>query len=100
MAHAGRREGALHHARSPWENGYNNESLDGSLCDKLLNGYSLAEGRVLIEVWRRYYNTVRSHSNLGHRPPALEAATPQLPASSLLRSNYDRQWRMRRQCTN
>jgi putative transposase len=68
---------------SLWENGYN-ESFNGSLRDELLNGeifYSLAEARVLIEAWRRHYNTVRPHSSLGYRPPAPEAATPPLPAS-------------------
>jgi len=68
---------------SPWENGYN-ESFDGSLCDELLNGeifYSLAEAKVLIEAWRRHYNTVRPHSSLGYRPPAPEAATPPLPVT-------------------
>ncbi|MGY0484139.1 IS3 family transposase [Endobacter medicaginis] len=68
---------------SPWENGYN-ESFNGSLRDELLNGeifYSLAEAKVLIEAWRRHYNTVRPHSSLGYRPPAPEAATPPLPAS-------------------
>jgi putative transposase len=67
---------------SPWENGYN-ESFNGSLRDELLNGeilYSLAEAKVLIEAWRRHYNTIRPHSSLGCRPPA-EAATPPLPAS-------------------
>ena len=45
----------------PWENGYN-ESFNGKLRDELLNGeifYSLAEAKVLIEAWRRHYNTVR-----------------------------------------
>ncbi len=68
---------------SPWENGYN-ESFNGSLCDELLNGeifYSLAEERMLIEAWRRHYNTVRPHRSLGYRPTAPEAATPPLPAS-------------------
>ena len=68
---------------SPWENGYN-ESFNGSLRDELLNGeifYSLAEARVLIEAWRRHYNTVRPHSSLGYRPPAPETATPPYPAS-------------------
>ena len=63
---------------SPWENGYN-ESFNGSLRDELLNGeifYSLAEARVLIEAWRRHYNTVRPHSSLGYRPPAPETASP------------------------
>ena len=68
---------------SPWENGYN-ESFNGSLRDELLNGeifYSLAEAKVLIEAWRRHYNTVRPHSSLGYRPPAPEAAAPPLPIS-------------------
>ena len=45
---------------SPWENGYN-ESFNGKLRDELLNGeifYSLAEAAVLVEQWRREYNTV------------------------------------------
>ena len=60
---------------SPWENGYC-ESFNGSLRNELLNGeifYSLAEARILIEAWRRHYNTVRPHSSLGYRPPAPEA---------------------------
>ena len=57
---------------SPWENGYN-ESFNGKLRDELLNGeifYSLKEARIIIEQWRRHYNTVRPHSSLGYRPPA------------------------------
>ena len=68
---------------SPWENGYC-ESFNSKLRDELLNGetfFSLAEAQVLIEAWRRHYNTVRPHSSLGYRPPAPEAATPPLPAS-------------------
>ena len=60
---------------SPWENGYV-ESFNGKLRDELLNGeifYSLAEAKIVIEQWRKYYNTVRPHSSLGYRPPAPEA---------------------------
>ena len=63
---------------SPWENGYN-ESFNGKLRDELLNGeifYSLKEAQVLIERWRRHYNTLRPHSALGYRPPAPEAVLP------------------------
>ncbi len=45
---------------SPWENGYN-ESFNGKLRDELLNGeifYTLKEAKVLIEQWRRNYNTI------------------------------------------
>ena len=68
---------------SPWENGYC-ESFNGKLRDELLVGeifYSLAEAKVLIEAWRRHYNTIRPHSSLGYRPPAPETATPPLPPS-------------------
>ena len=30
----------------------------------------LKEAQVLIEMWRKQYNTVRPHSALGYRPPA------------------------------
>jgi transposase InsO family protein len=63
---------------SPWENGYN-ESFNGKLRDELLDReifYSLHEAQVLIERWRRHYNTLRSHSALGYRPPASEATLP------------------------
>jgi transposase InsO family protein len=57
---------------SPWENGYI-ESFNGKMRDELLSGeifYSLKEAQVLIEMWRKYYNTVRPHSALGYKPPA------------------------------
>ena len=59
---------------SPWENGYC-ESFNGKLRDALLDReifYTLAEAKVLIENWRREYNTIRPHSSLGYRPPAPE----------------------------
>jgi transposase InsO family protein len=64
------------HPGSPWENGYI-ESFNGKLRDEFLNGeifYTLLEAQVLIERWRRYYNTKRPHSALGYKPPAPEAA--------------------------
>lgn len=67
---------------SPWENGYC-ESFNGRLRDELLNGeifYSLREARVVIERWRREYNTVRPHSSLGYRPPELAVINPKPPA--------------------
>ena len=65
---------------SPWENGYC-ESFNSKLRE-LLNGeifYTLKEARIVIERWRRHYNTIRPHSSLGYRPPAPEAL--QWPAS-------------------
>lgn len=63
---------------SPWENGYI-ESFNGKLRDELLNGEifeTLLEAKVLIEQWRREYNTVRPHSSLGYKPPAPETVEP------------------------
>jgi transposase InsO family protein len=71
---------------SPWENGFI-ESFNGKLRDELLNGEvfdTLLEARVLIERWRREYNTVRPHSSLGYRVPAPEAFAPCLPVSATL----------------
>jgi len=66
---------------SPWENGYV-ESFNGKLRDELLRAEvfnSLREAQVLIEQWRRHYNTARPHSALGYRPPAPEVAMPMPP---------------------
>ncbi|WP_106387463.1 IS3 family transposase [Cognatishimia activa] len=63
---------------SPWENGYC-ESFNGRMRDELLNGevfYSLREAQILIEEWRKHYNTKRPHSALGYRPPAPETIIP------------------------
>ena len=63
---------------SPWENGYN-ESFNGKLRNEFLNGeifYTLPEAVVLVEQWRRLYNTARPHSACGGLPPAPEALKP------------------------
>jgi transposase InsO family protein len=69
---------------SPWENGYV-ESFNGKLRDELLAREqfdTLLEAKVLIERWRRQYNTVRPHSSLGYRAPAPEAIQPASFASA------------------
>ncbi|KIC36084.1 hypothetical protein RA27_22335 [Ruegeria sp. ANG-R] len=38
--------------------------------------YSLREAQILIEEWRKHFNTKRPHSALGSRPPAPEAIIP------------------------
>ena len=66
---------------SPWENGYC-ESFNGRMRDELLNGeifYSLREAQIIIESWRKHYNTKRPHSALGYRPPAPETIIPMEP---------------------
>ena len=65
---------------SPWENGFI-ESFNARLRDELLDGeifHSLREAEVVIEGWRRHYNTVRPHASLGYRAPAPEVVVPAL----------------------
>jgi len=54
-------------------------SLNARFRDELLNGeifYSLKEAQIIIEQWRRFYNTKRPHSALGYRPPSPESFIP------------------------
>ncbi len=56
------------------ENGYC-ESFNARFRDELLNGeifYTLKEAQIIIEQWRKHYNTKRPLSALGYRPPAPE----------------------------
>ena len=67
---------------SPWENGFI-ESFNARLRDELLDGeifYTLKEAQIVIESWRRHYNTVRPHASLGYRAPAPEVFVPALAA--------------------
>jgi Integrase core domain len=53
------------------------------LRDELLDGeifYSLREAQIIIESWRRHYNTVRPHASLGYQPPAPEVFVPTFAA--------------------
>ena len=63
---------------SPRENGCC-ESFSARFRDKPLNGEvftTLREAQILIERWRRHYNTVRPHSASGYRPPAPKSIVP------------------------
>jgi putative transposase len=67
---------------SPWENGFI-ESFNARLRDELLDGeifYTLREAEIVIESWRRHYNTVRPHASIGYRAPAPEVFVPALAA--------------------
>ena len=73
---------------SPWENGFI-ESFNARLRDELLDGeifYSLAEAKIVIESWRRHYNTERPHGSLGYKPPAPEVFIPAIAARARSRS--------------
>ena len=48
------------------------QELQREFKDELLHReifYSLQEAHILVEQWRREYNTIRRHSALGYRPP-------------------------------
>ena len=76
---------------SPWENGYK-ESFNGKLRDELLNVElfnDLREAKILIERWRKHYNTIRPHTSLGYHPPAPDAIVPADPASTVWKLRPD-----------
>ena len=63
---------------SRWEDGYC-KNFNARLRYELLNDeiyYSLKEAQIVIEEWRKHYNTVRPHRALGYRPPAPETIVP------------------------
>ena len=63
---------------SLWENGFI-ESFNARLQDELLDGevfYTLAEAKIIVESWRRHFNTVRPHGSLGYKPPRRRSSCP------------------------
>ena len=62
---------ALIEPGKPWQNGLN-ESFSGKFRDECLSMEWFrcrAEARVVIEEWRRHYNSVRPHSSLNNMTP-------------------------------
>ena len=54
--------------------------------DELLDGeifYTLREAQIVIESWRRHYNTIRPHASLGYKPPAPEVFVSASPRGRL-----------------
>src|SRR6476659_5579550 len=67
---------ALIEPGKPWQNGAT-ESFNGKFRDECLSlewFRSRTEAKVLIEAWRKHFNTVRPHSSLGYLTPAAFAA--------------------------
>jgi putative transposase len=76
LANEAKIETALIDPGKPWQNGAN-ESFNGKFRDECLGMQwfqNRTEARVLIETWRREYNSVRPHSSLGNLTPAEFAA--------------------------
>jgi len=38
------------------------------------------EAQIVIESWRRHYNTIRPHASIGYQPPAPEVFVPAFAA--------------------
>ena len=56
---------------SPWQNG-KVESFNGRLRDEFLNGQlfeSIKEAKVLLQLWKDQYNSIRPHSSLKYLTP-------------------------------
>ena len=56
---------------SPWQNG-KVESFNGRLRDEFLNGQlfeNIKEAKVLLQLWKDQYNTIRPHSSLKYLTP-------------------------------
>ena len=65
-------ETALIDPGKPWQNG-SNESFNGKFRDECLGlqwFLNRTEAKVLIESWRREYNSIRPHSSLDNLTPA------------------------------
>ena len=70
------------------------EQINGKLRDEFLNGeifYTLPEAVVLVEQWRRLYNTVRPHSAWAVYLPPRRRSNHRL-GSSGCPSSRDRRW--------
>ena len=73
---------------SPWENGFI-ESFNARLRDELLDGetfYTLAKAQIVIESWRRHFNTLPPDGSRGYRPPAPEVFAPTMTARAAAQS--------------
>lgn len=67
---------------NPWKNGFI-DLLNARLRGELLDGeifYGLKEAKVVVEGWRRHYNTVSPHSSCGYKRPAREMFIPTFAA--------------------
>lgn len=72
----------------PWKNGFV-ESFHDKFRDECLNRewfQSLEEAQVVIEKWRKHYNTRRPHSSLGYQTPAQFAAAHKTKSAESLTS--------------
>ena len=59
------------------------DRANARLRDELLNGeifYTLREAQIVIETWRRQYDTIRPHALIGYKPPAPEVFVPAFTA--------------------
>jgi transposase InsO family protein len=75
---------------SPWENG-SCESFNSKLRDELLNGeifYALEEAQVIIETWRRHYNTALAPELITWLSAAGSRGLPPSATGFAIRTSY------------
>jgi putative transposase len=75
---------ALIEPGKPWQNGVT-ESFNGKFRDECLSLESFrsrAEGKVIIEAWRRHYNEVRPRSSLESHAERVRGARSKISALS------------------
>ena len=68
MDHSGGRQDRLHHHQAALGKWLRRE-FNARLRDELLDGeifYTLREAQIVIESWRRHFNTIRPHELLGY----------------------------------
>jgi transposase InsO family protein len=59
-----------------WHSAFSSVRQPESTLANPESNLGLAEARIVIENWRRYYNTIRPHGSLGYKPPAPEVFIP------------------------
>jgi hypothetical protein len=64
------------------------------------SGHLLREAQIIIESWRRHYNTIRPHASLGYKPPAPDVfmpafARPPLGSQTMSGAERARRYRQR-----
>jgi len=73
----------LSHRARAWRMPSVRSASASCLRDELLNGeifYTLRDAQVIIESWRRHYNTIRPYASLRYKPPAPEVFVPAFTA--------------------
>ena len=67
-------------SKSDRQNAPSRNAGEGEVGTALTIFYTIAEAKIVIESWRRHFNTVCPHGSLGYKPPAPEVFVPAMTA--------------------